>query len=84
MGAGAALPATTRPAQPRPVPPRLPACPPAEDALKIFEQGAALPEPHAPLLAAWAELAVRMGRRELVRRIEAIQAAAARAVPRSG
>lgn len=42
----------------------------AEDALKIFEQGAASQEPHTPLLAAWASLAQRMGRRELASRVE--------------
>jgi hypothetical protein len=36
-----------------------------EDALAIFEQGAASPEPHAPLFAAYAKLAQRMGRDEL-------------------
>ncbi len=42
----------------------------AEDALAIFEQGAAVQEPHAPLLAAWAQLAAQMGRRELAEGLE--------------
>lgn len=37
----------------------------AEDALAIFEQGAAAPEPHAPLFAAYAQLAEQLGRKEL-------------------
>lgn len=37
----------------------------AEDALAIFAQGAAVQEPHAPLLAAWAKLAAQMGRQQL-------------------
>lgn len=43
----------------------------AEDALQIFEQGAsAAPEPHAPLLQAWAALARRLGRDELAADVE--------------
>lgn len=56
---------------------RLPPAPRAEDALQIFEQGAAAPDPHAPLLAGWAALARRMGRVELAadiqRRLDALQ-----------
>lgn len=50
-----------------------------EDALAIFEQGASSAAPeqqHAPLLAAWAALARRMGRQELAASVQARLAAA--------
>jgi hypothetical protein len=51
----------------------------AEDALSIFEQGTTAPEAHAPLFAAYAALAERMGRPELAadvqRRLDALLAA---------